>query len=178
VVAAAAGLVALAWAGLALLFPPARVRAIVQAQLARSLTREVRFSGAGLGLFPPVRLTVQGLAMSEAGGFANGTMFQCRDARLDLDVLQLLSQHIVVKRLALDDAGLHVVLEPDGHTNLEGIVRPTPAQPGAKPMDFTIDEFALRRRGSSSTTCAPAVGARSRSTRRSPCRARRGAGGS
>jgi hypothetical protein len=147
VLIAVVALFGLAWAALAILFPPARVRALVQAQLARSLTREVRFADAGLGLFPPVRLTVKALALSEAGGFANGTAFQTQALQLDLDVLALLSRRVVVKRLALDEPALHLVLRPDGTTNLDGIVRPTPAktQAPAQAMDFTIDEFALER---------------------------------
>src|SRR2546430_3301756 len=91
---AIAALLAVAWAALALLFPPARVRALVQDQLSRSLTRQVRFADAGLGLFPPVRLTVKQLALSEAGGFANGTAVQTRAARLDPHVVALLSRPV------------------------------------------------------------------------------------
>src|SRR2546428_2420019 len=145
VVIAIAALLAVAWAALAFLFPPARVRALVQDQLSRSLTRQVRFADAGLGLFPPVRLTVKQLTLSEAGEFANGTAFQTRAVRLDLDVLALLSRRVVVKRLALDEPVLHLVLRPDGTTNLDGIVKPSPPQGSSKPMDFTVDEFAFKR---------------------------------
>ncbi len=145
----ALGLVALfglAWVALAILFPPARVRGLVQVQLSRTLAREVRFADAGLGVLPPVRLTVNQPAMSEAGGFTNGTAFQAKAILLDLDVLALLSRRVVVKRLALDQPVLHLVLRADGTTNLDGIVKPTP--PSATPsqaMDFTVDEFALKR---------------------------------
>ena len=138
------GVFLLAWGALAVLFPPARVRALVQEQLLRSLTREVRFVDAGLGLFPPVRLTVSRLAMSEAGGFANGVAFQARAVQLDLDVTALLAKRFVVKRLTFDEANLHLVLNADGTTNLDGIVKPAPrGQKPAAAMDFTVDEFAL-----------------------------------
>src|SRR5438874_2851125 len=58
-----AAVVAIAWIALTILFPPDRVRGIVQAQVSRMLAREVRFSGAGLSLFPPVRLGVTGFAL-------------------------------------------------------------------------------------------------------------------
>src|SRR5437773_2426264 len=139
-------LLVLAWGALTILLPPARVRTLVQAQLSRSLTRDVRFADAGVGLFPPVRLTVKQLALSEAGGFSNGAAFQAKAVQLDLDVLRLLTRRVVVKRLALDEPMLHLVLRPDGTTNLDGIVKPSP--PSAAPseaMDFTVDEFALKQ---------------------------------
>ena len=67
-----------AWVGVTVLLPPDRVRAIVQQQLARSISREVRFADAGVTILPPVRLTVRDVAVSEAGGFARGTMLQAR----------------------------------------------------------------------------------------------------
>src|SRR5213592_4151520 len=93
---AAWALAGLAWVALVVLLPPARMRALVQQQLARSLAREVRFSDVGLSLLPPVRITVQSLAVSEPGGFARGIMFQTRAIHLDLDVLALLSRRVSV----------------------------------------------------------------------------------
>src|SRR5436190_7778566 len=89
--------VAFAWAALALLFPPPRLRAIVQAQLARSLARQVRFGDASLGLFPPVRLSVKDVALAEPGGFAHGTAIQCGAVKLDLDLGALLAHRLVVR---------------------------------------------------------------------------------
>lgn len=146
VVAVVVAVVGIAWGALTLLFPPAKVRALVQTQLSRRLNREVRFSGAGLGLFPPVRLTVSGPALSEAGGFGNGVALQCKALELDLDVFALLSRRVVVKRLTLDEPNLHLVLKRDGTTNLDNIMEPAPSSQSADAaMDFTVDELSLRR---------------------------------
>ena len=142
VIVAIAGL---AWGALTVLFPPARVRALVQAQLSQSFTRQVRFADAGLGLFPPVRLTVKDLAMPEAGGFANGSAFQCKALELDLDVFALLSKRIVVKRLTLDGANVHLVLKTDGSSNLDNILKAgAPSKRAEPPMDFTISQLTLQ----------------------------------
>ena len=140
-------LVLVAWAALAILFPPAKVRALVQQQLSRSLTGEVRFADAALGLFPPVRLTVKRPALSEAGGFGAGTAFQANSIHLDLDVPALLGRKIVVRRLVLDEPGVHLVLRADGTTNFDRLVKPAPAgAAGAqgKPMDFLVRELSIR----------------------------------
>jgi hypothetical protein len=147
VVGALVALVLLAWGALVILLPPAKVRAIIQAQLSRTLARDVRFTDAGVGLFPPVRLTVQRPALSEAGGFRNGTAAQAGSIHLDLDVFALLGHRVLVRRLVLDEPGIHLVLRPDGTTNFDGLVKPAP--PGAPaapapPMDFSVRELSIR----------------------------------
>jgi AsmA-like protein/uncharacterized protein DUF3971 len=141
-----AALVLLSWAVLAVLFPSDRLRAIVEAQASRSLTRSVRFESVSLGLFPPVRLTVRKPALAEAGGFARGTAFEAASMHLDLDVLQLLRRRVQVRRLVLDEPALHLMVTPDGHNNLEGVVRETPeARRTSEPMDLSIHELKIRR---------------------------------
>ena len=137
-------IVLVAWAALAILFPPAKVRALAQRQLGAALAREVRFDDASVSIFPPVRLRVAGLALAEPGGFANGAAFQTRTLNLDLDVLALIGGRVVVRRLDLDHPALHLVLRTDGTTNLDGLSKPPPAgAPPAKPMDFAVRELAI-----------------------------------
>ncbi len=138
-------LVAVAWAALAILFPPAKLRAIVARQLSTALVRPVRFEDAHLSLWPPVRLAVTNLAMSEPGGFTRGTMFRTQELNLDLDVWALLSHRMVIRSLTLDGPELHIVLGADGGTNLDGIGRPAAAQPPAsqQPMDLSVNEFSI-----------------------------------
>jgi hypothetical protein len=139
-------LVLLAWGALAVLFPPAKVRALVSAQLTSALSREVRFADASLSLWPPVRLTVSAPALAEPGGFGNGAAFQARSLHLDLDVWALLSRRVVVRRLVLDRPALHLVLNPDGTTNLDGLVKPQPAPQGkgGAAMDLAVRELRIQ----------------------------------
>jgi AsmA protein len=136
-------LVAIAWGTLTLLFPPARVRALVGQQLSQALTREVRFVGASVGLFPPVRLTVTQPALAEPGGFARGAAFQARSLHLDLDVFALVGGKVVVRRMVVDGPSLHLVMRPDGTTNLDGIARPAKDERVAKPMDLAVRELRV-----------------------------------
>ena len=138
-------LVLVAWLALVILFPPAKVRAIVQAQLAGALAREVRYDDAHIGLWPPVRLTVVGPALAEPGGFAQGAAFRARSVHFDLDVGALLGQRMVVKRLVLDGPQIHLVLRPDGTTNFDNLVKSQPAaQKAGKPMDLEVRELSIQ----------------------------------
>jgi len=138
-------LVLVAWAAVSIFLPPAKVRAIVQQQLASVLSREVRFDGASVSIFPPVRLNVSGLALAEPGGFANGAAFQTRSLGLDLDVLALLGGKITVRRLVLDRPALHFLTRADGTTNFDGLMKPPPkGAPPQKPMDLDVRELRIK----------------------------------
>jgi AsmA-like protein len=145
------GLIAVAWAALALLFPPAQVRALAQAQLSRSLAREVRFDDASLSLWPPVRMRVRGLRIAEPGGIDRGAAFEARALDLDFDVLALLGRRLVVRRLTIERPTLHLVIGADGRTNFDGLTKPpAPGAPGgaappagAAPFDLAVRELEI-----------------------------------
>ena len=146
------GLVAVTWVALALLFPKAGARTLVQAQLSRTLAREVSFDAAAVSLWPPVRLRVLDLKLAEPGGLARGAAFEAHALDLDLDVLALLARRLVVRRLTLDHPTLHLVIAADGHTNFDGLMQPAaPGAPGgvsapaaaAAPFDLAVSELSI-----------------------------------
>lgn len=141
---AVAALVVVAWVALAAALPPAKVRALVTAQLERTLAREVRFTGASVGIWPPVRLTVWNLALAAPEGFAKGRVFEVRRLHLDLDLFALLGRKVVVRRLVLDEPSLDCILRPDGTTNLDGVMKPAPGDAPATGMDFEVRELHLQ----------------------------------
>ncbi len=137
-------LVAIASLALTLLFPPARLKAMVADQLHHALAREVRFADASLGLWPPVRLTVRRPELAEPGGFARGAAFSADAVDLDLDVVALFSRKVRVRRLTIERPALHLLLRADGGTNLDSLG--APPQPGAPPpaLDLDVRAFAIR----------------------------------
>ena len=142
------GLVAVAYATVSMLFPPPRVRAMVQTQLSSALARDVRFSDASIGIFPPIRLTVKRPELAEPRGFTEGAAFQAEALHLDLDVVALIGRRVVVQRLQVVKPTLHLVMREDGTTNLDGIGR-TPAEPGTRgdqgPMDLELRELRIEQ---------------------------------
>jgi uncharacterized protein involved in outer membrane biogenesis len=142
-VAVPIALVAIAFLALTLLFPPARLRAMVADQLHHALARDVRFADASLGLWPPVRLTVRRPELAEPGGFTRGAAFSADAVDLDLDVFALLSRKVRVRRLTFEHPALHLLLRADGSTNLDSLA--APAQPGAPApaMDLDVRMFAI-----------------------------------
>jgi hypothetical protein len=131
VVAIVVGVALAAWGALAVFFPPAKLHAMAAAKLSSMLARDVRFKGASLWLWPPVRLSVSQPAFAESGGFAHGTALEAQAIHLDLDALRLLGRRIVVRRLVLDQPAIHLELNPDGTTNFDGIMK----SPGEQAQD-------------------------------------------
>ncbi len=150
-VAVLAGVCLLAWAALAILFPPAKLRAMLQGEASSALSRDTRFGDVSLGLFPPVRLTVKDAALAEPGGFDAGAALSARSVYLDLDVFALLVRRVVVRRLTLDHPVLHLVMRADGSTNFDGIgAAQGAAAPGGKPapaagggLEIAVQDFQI-----------------------------------
>jgi AsmA-like C-terminal region/AsmA family len=136
----------IAWVAVTVMFPPARVRALIRAQVSAALAREVRFDDAHVSLWPPVRLTATAPALAEPGGFANGAVFEARSIHIDLDLLGLLARRLVVRRLVVDRPQVHVLLRADGTTNLDHVTH-EPAGPGtpstATPFDLAISDLRI-----------------------------------
>ena len=138
-------LVLIAWGAVSILLPPAKVRTLVQAQLAGALARDVRYDEARVSLWPPVRLTVTGVALAEPGGFDEGAALSARSIHLDLDVFALLGNKLVVRRLVIDQPQVHLVLRPDGTTNFDHVSREQPPGSGGarRPLDLEVRELRV-----------------------------------
>jgi hypothetical protein len=133
------------WAALGFALPPAQVRALVRQQLAATLTRPARFADVRVGIWPPVRLTVQQPELAEPGGFERGAAFRAALLHLDLDLWALLRRQIVVRRLLIDQPALHLVIRPDGSTNLDSLVRaPQVAEKQGQPMELDVRELTIQ----------------------------------
>lgn len=144
-IAAPLALFGLAWGALVVLLPPARATQLVREQLAKSLTREVRFEDVKLSLWPPVRLSVRKIELAEPGGFEQGAALSCASLDLDLDVMALFAKRVKVRRLALEGPAVHLLLRADGSTNFDGIgSAPKPGAQAAPPLDLDVREFRVR----------------------------------
>ncbi|MBI4677973.1 MAG: AsmA family protein [Elusimicrobia bacterium] len=122
------------------LLPPERLREMVVAHLEKALDRDVRLSGVSLGLV--VGLAVEGLEVSEEGGFEEGTFAAAGTARLRLRWLPLLQKRVVAEAVSLHDARFHLERRMDGTLNLPGSAtrkkRPRKTGAGRRPIDLDV----------------------------------------
>lgn len=140
----------IAWAAVAILLPPSRVRALVEQQANAALNRPFRLDGVSVGLWPPVRASLRGVALAEPGGFASGAAFQAEAIHVDVDLFALIAKRVVVRRLTLEKPAIHLVLRADGATNFDSLMKaPPPATGGAggasppPAMDLAVDRIGI-----------------------------------
>lgn len=140
-------LVVIAWAVVSAAFPPARVRELIVARLSATLDREVRIEDASFTLWPPVRFVMKRPALAEPGGFVRGEALRAEALDLDVDPFALLARRLVIRRLSLDRPTVHLVLNPDGTTNFDRMVKPSPGskkKASSAAMDLAVNQLSLR----------------------------------
>lgn len=94
------------------------LRGRLAADMGAAIGREVRFEGpATLTLSARPKLRVGGLEIADPGGFAKGTLAHLGEARLALDLWQLLGKRLRVDELAGSDVKVRLVRGADGSVN-------------------------------------------------------------
>ncbi|OUO57424.1 AsmA family protein [Candidatus Avelusimicrobium gallicola] len=111
------------------------------------LNREVRLEKMSAS-FMGVKL--DGLEISEAGGFKNGTFLSLDRVRLRADLLYLLRGDFKVRSLTVNGAQIHLERLADGTFNWQSMVTSAPAAAAEKtesfqvPLDITLGQLTVQ----------------------------------
>ncbi len=125
-----------AFVGITLDASPLRAR--LAAAFSEALHREVRFDGpAQLEISGEPWLRVGGLHIANPGGFASGTLASLGEARLAVDLWQLLRSRVHIRELSGSGLAVKLVTNRDGSNNWtfvfpESTAPPAPASDAAK----------------------------------------------
>ncbi len=114
VIAACGALVlAVGWFSLVVAFPPARVAALIGAEVKRATGRDLRIDGdLSFRLFPALAVVADDIALGNAEWGTRAAMVAVRRAALTVALRPLLEGQIRVLRIELE--GADVLLESDG----------------------------------------------------------------
>ena len=88
--------------------------------------REVRLKAMSASL---MGVKLDGLEVSEAGGFKNGTFVSVDRLRLRMALLHLLHGHLKLHSLVVNGAEADIVREADGSFNFDSFLSPSAPQP-------------------------------------------------
>lgn len=120
------------------------VRRRVAAKLSESLQREVRLEKISASL---LGIKINGLAVSEAGGFKEGPFAGVDRLRLRVSWYHLLHKHVKVHSLAVNGVYVQVIRNSDGGFNFDSLTA-SPADPDASspglPVRITANRVDLR----------------------------------
>lgn len=121
------------------------MRRWVTEKLSSALNREVRLDKMSASL---LGIKVNGFALSEDGGFKNGTFFGVERLRVRVSWWHLLHKHVKVRSLAASGAYLQVMKNPDGRFNFDSLsasdAPSEPAKSSSSSFRITADAVELR----------------------------------
>lgn len=154
VAAGAAAVVALSFAVLWIVFPPAKVKDLVLEKAGAALHREVKLESAGLRIFPFVGVSLKGfeVANNPDSGFSKDPLVSLGALEVRLSLLSVIKFQPVVKSIVLSEPRIRVEILPDGRTSLDGLGGPKdtttqPASDSVKPLTLpfplTVERIAI-----------------------------------
>lgn len=123
------------------------MRNFVLEKAAAATGRDVRLKEMSASL---MGVKLDGLEMSESGGFKNGTFVSVDRLRLRVSLLHLLHGHLKLRSLVINGAEVNVVRAADGSFNFDGLISPSnqpsapEKQPEEEPFNVTLHQLTLR----------------------------------
>lgn len=144
VVAVAALLFVALLGAMSLLFPPARVKAIVLEKAGAALQREVKLDDASIRIFPFLGVSLEGfeIANNPDSGFAKEPLLKLASLDVKLSTMSLFRMAPVVNGIVLKGPRIRVEVLPDGRTSLDGLggpkdtAAPEPKTDSVKPLEL------------------------------------------
>lgn len=128
---------------MSVLFPPAKVKAIVLEKAGAALHREVKLEAASIRVFPFLGVSLKGfeIANNPDSGFAKDPLLSLASLDVKLSTMSLFRMAPVVNGIVLKEPKIRVEILPDGRTSLDGLGGPkdTIAQPkpdSVKPIEL------------------------------------------
>lgn len=120
------------------------MRRRVTEKLSSALNREVRLDKMSASL---LGIKVNGFALSEDGGFKNGTFVGVERLRVRVSWWHLLHKHVKVRSLAVSGAYLQVMKNPDGSFNFDSFSSSgASSEPAKSSSSFRITADAVELR--------------------------------
>ena len=111
---------------LSVLFPPARVKAIVLEKAGAALHREVKLDDASIRVFPFLGVSLKGfeVANNPDSGFAKEPLLRLASLDVKLSTMSIFRMAPVVNGIVLKEPKIRVEVLPDGRTSLDGLGGP------------------------------------------------------
>jgi AsmA protein len=128
------------------LVPASVYKAEIEQAATASLQREVTLSGdARLSVLPRIAVSVKGVRVANAPGFAGDTLIEAGELRGSVKWLPLLSRRVEIEELAFVDANVNLQKNADGTVNWDlGAFAARPENADKADVDAAIGKAVLR----------------------------------
>ena len=148
------GLMVLATLSIRVLYPPAKLRRLVEEQIRRDLHREAQLGGVQVGIGG---LTLSRFKLSEVPSFSAGTFLAVDEMDVRWAWLPLLSKQVLINAIILDKPQINLIRRADGKTlnisDLSTVTAPPSVKAAGVPVaaaartgawSWRVDEIHLR----------------------------------
>lgn len=147
ILAVLAVLLAAAGIALKLMFPPAKLRAVLMPKIEQAVGRPVRIDRFSLKVFTGLGVELQGIELANAKGFDQRPMAAIDAVVLKVNLLALLKGQLAVSSLVIDRPRLQIEKNITGAFNFADLVKPASpapaATPGSAPVSFAVQSFRI-----------------------------------
>jgi uncharacterized protein involved in outer membrane biogenesis len=152
VIAAAvlAALVVGAGVTLKLMFPPAKLRALLMPKIEEAVGRQVKVESFGLKVWTGLGVELKGIELANAKGFAEQPQARIASVVLKVNLLGLLRRQLLISSLVVDRPEILIEKDRKGAFNFDDLVKAAPEgaaappPPAASPVSVALSSFSLK----------------------------------
>lgn len=149
-VAVLAALVVGAGVTLKLMFPPAKLRALLVPKIEEAVGRQVTVEDFSLKVWTGLGVELKGIELANAKGFAEQPQAKIASVVLKVNLLGLLRRQLLISSLVIDRPEILIEKDKKGAFNFDDLVKAAPesaaAPPpaAASPVSITLSSFSLK----------------------------------
>ncbi len=135
---------------LKLMFPPAKLRALLMPKIEEAVGRQVTVESFGLKVWTGLGVELKGIELANAKGFAEQPQAKIASMVLKVNLLGLLRRQLLISSLAIDRPEILIEKDRKGAFNFDDLVKTAPESsaapppPAASPVSIILSSFSLR----------------------------------
>ena len=153
-IAAGAVVVLIVAAGVALklMYPPAKLRAVLMPKIEEAVGRKVTVEGFSLSVWTGLGVELKGIELANAQGFAQQPQARIAEVKLKVNLLGLLRRQLLITSLVVDRPEILIEKDKAGKFNFDDLVKAAPADSAAAPpppevstpVSIAVSSFAIK----------------------------------
>jgi uncharacterized protein involved in outer membrane biogenesis len=136
---------------LKMMFPPAKLRAILMPKIEQVVGRQVTVEDFSLKVWTGLGVELKGIELANAKGFADRPQARIASVVLKVNLLGLLRRQLHVTSLVIDRPEILIEKDKAGKFNFDDLVKAAPADSAASPppdvstpVSIAVSSFAIR----------------------------------
>jgi len=135
---------------LKLMFPPAKLRALLMPKIEEVVGRPVKVESFSLKVWTGLGVQLKGIELANAKDFDPQPMATIEAITLKVNLLALLKRQLAVTSLSIDKPSILIEKSSKGAFNFDDLIKPVPAgqaqqapPPGSSPVSIAVQSFTI-----------------------------------